>query len=131
MKYVTCMLYPCNSYSLYMLFMVFCVDWKYLCNPRRFYLKMNSWIIIQIFLSFKTFRALFTKFLTPGLIHELCNPLDDWLDWLIPTDDRSGYIIRRLIRELKVWWIRASYWFIFNSQHPVTYCQILNLVFHL
>ena len=26
------------------------------------------------------FRALFTKFLTLGLTHKLCNPLDDWFD---------------------------------------------------
>ena len=54
-----------------------------------------------------TIWALFNKFLTPGLTYKLCNPLDDWLDWLILTNHRMGYIIRRLIRKLKVWWIRA------------------------
>ena len=54
-----------------------------------------------------TQRTLFTKFLTPGLTHELCNPLDDWLDWLISTSHQADYIIRRLTRELKVWWIKA------------------------
>ena len=47
-------------------------------------------------------RAWFTKFLTPGLIRKLGNPLDDWLDWLIPTNHREGYLIRRLTRELKI-----------------------------
>ena len=54
----------------------------------------------------KSLRALFTKFLTPELTHELCNPLNDWLDWWIPTNHRTDYTIRGSTRELKVWWIR-------------------------
>ena len=46
---------------------------------------------------------LFTKFLTPGLIREFCNPLDDWLDWLIPTNHQPDYKIRWLTHELKSW----------------------------
>ena len=48
-------------------------------------------------------RALFTKFLTPSLSNEFCNPLDDWLDWLIPTNHQADYKIRRLTQELKSW----------------------------
>ena len=59
--------------------------------------------------SFWEDRTLFTKFLTPRLTQELCYPLDDWLDWLIPANHRTDYIIRRLIRELNVWWIRAYF----------------------
>ena len=54
-------------------------------------------------LNTKTLTALFTKFLTPGLTHKLCNPPDDWLDWLISTNHRTDYIIRWLTREIKVW----------------------------
>ena len=42
------------------------------------------------------------KSLTPWLTHKLCNPLDDWLDRLIPTKHRMDYIIRRSTQELKV-----------------------------
>ena len=51
-----------------------------------------------------TLWALFTKFLTPGLTREFCNPLDDWLGWFIPTNHRTDYIIHMLTQELKVWW---------------------------
>ena len=56
---------------------------------------LNAWL-----------RALFTKFLTPGLTHEFCAPLDDWLDWLNLTNHQANYKIRGLTRELKFWWIR-------------------------
>ena len=36
--------------------------------------------------------TLFTNFLTPGLSRELGNALNDWLDWLIPTNHRVGYL---------------------------------------
>ena len=49
-----------------------------------------------------TLRALFTKVLTTGLIRELCNQLDDWLDKLILTNHRACYIIRSFTRELKI-----------------------------
>ena len=59
--------------------------------------------IVKLFLTFLSFttasrihRALFTNFLTPGLTREFCNPLDDWLDWLIPTNHQAGYLIRKL-----------------------------------
>ena len=39
-------------------------------------------------------RALFTKFLTPSLTQELCNPLNVCLHWLVPTNQRTDYIIR-------------------------------------
>ena len=51
----------------------------------------------------ETLRALFTKFLTPGLTREFCNPLDDWLDWLIPANHQADYKIRGLTQELKSW----------------------------
>ena len=35
---------------------------------------------------FGTLTTLFTKFLTLGLTRELGDQLDDWLDWLIPTN---------------------------------------------
>ena len=54
-----------------------------------------------------THSPLFTKLLTPGLTHSLCKPLDDWLDWLIPTNHRTNYIFRWLTQKLKVWWMRA------------------------
>ena len=50
----------------------------------------------------KTLLTLFTKFLTSGLTGKLCYPLDDWLDWLIPTNHQTDYIILRLTRKLKV-----------------------------
>ena len=53
-----------------------------------------------------TLRALFTKFLTPGLTHEFCNPQGDWLNLLILTNHQADYKIRGLTRELKSWWIR-------------------------
>ena len=37
-------------------------------------------------------RALFIKFLTPRLTHELDNPLDDWLNWLNPTKHQACYL---------------------------------------
>ena len=39
----------------------------------------------------KILRALFTNFSTPGLTYKLCNPLDNWLDWLIPTNHQTDY----------------------------------------
>ena len=36
-----------------------------------------------------TLMTSFTKFLTPELIHELCNLPSDWLDWLISTNHRT------------------------------------------
>ena len=49
-----------------------------------------------------TLRTLFTKFLNPGITHELYNPLIDWLNWLISTNHRTDYIIHKLTRKLKV-----------------------------
>ena len=69
------------------------------------YLKANA--LYYTWITYTNFRAIFTKFLTPRLNHELCNPLDDWSDRLIPTNHRIDCIIRRLIRDLKNWWIRA------------------------
>ena len=51
----------------------------------------------------KAIRTLFTKFLTPGLIREFCNPMDNWLNWLIPTNHQADYKIRVLTQELKSW----------------------------
>ena len=48
---------------------------------------------------------LFTNFLTPGLIRELGNPLDDWLDWLNTTNHRAGYLIRN--PEVKILMIKG------------------------
>ena len=48
-------------------------------------------------------RALFTEFLTSGLTRELDNPLDDWLNWLIPTNHQGDYKIRGLTQELRSW----------------------------
>ena len=45
--------------------------------------------------------TLFTKFLTPGLTHKSCNMQHDWLDWLISTNHRTDYVIRKLIRDKK------------------------------
>ena len=50
----------------------------------------------------KSLKVLFTKFLTSGLTHESDNSLNDWLDWLIPTNYRAGYLTHRLIPELKI-----------------------------
>ena len=58
----------------------------------------------------KGLRVFFTKHLTFELIHKLCNVLDDWLDWLIPTNHRTDYITGKLTQGLKVWWIRAIVW---------------------
>ena len=52
------------------------------------------------------FRTLFNKFLTPGLTCELCNPFDDWLKSISPTNHPVGCISRCLTRELKIWWIK-------------------------
>ena len=54
----------------------------------------------RTYLHEKRLWALFTNFLTPGLTREVGNPLDDWL---ITTHHRAGYLIPRLIRELKIW----------------------------
>ena len=51
-------------------------------------------------------RLLFTKFSIFGLIGELGNPLDDWLDSFIPTNLRTDYLISKLTRQLKIWRIR-------------------------
>ena len=47
--------------------------------------------------------SLFTKLLTPGLTCELCNPFDDWLESISPTNHAADYLIRELIQELKIW----------------------------
>ena len=47
-------------------------------------------------------RALFTKFSTLGLMREICNPLDDWLESSSTTNHPVGYIIRRLTRVKKL-----------------------------
>ena len=54
-------------------------------------------------LGVKTFRALFTNFLAPGLTRELCSTLDDWLESTSPTNHPAVYVIRELIREFKSW----------------------------
>ena len=36
----------------------------------------------------------------PKILYD--NPLDDWLDWLIPTDHRAVYLIRKFTQELKI-----------------------------
>ena len=59
--------------------------------------------LAQMMKHFPTLRALFTKFLTPGLICELSYLLYDWLNWLISTNHRAGHLIRRLTRKLKIW----------------------------
>ena len=51
--------------------------------------------------NFVILMALFTKFLTPGLTCEINNPLDDWLESISSTNHPTGYIIRRITRELK------------------------------
>ena len=51
----------------------------------------------------ETVRALYTKILTLRLTHKLCKPLDDWLDWLIPTNYKMDYKIRWLTHEFKCW----------------------------
>ena len=43
---------------------------------------------------YTTLRPLFTNFLTSVLTYKLCNPQDDWLDWLIRTHPRTDYIIQ-------------------------------------
>ena len=40
-------------------------------------------------------------FITCRLTHELCNPLDEWLDWLIPVSHSTDYIIHRLTPGVK------------------------------
>ena len=50
-----------------------------------------------------TLRALFTNFLTPGLILEFFNPLDDWLESTSPTNHPADYKIRGLTQEFKIW----------------------------
>ena len=44
---------------------------------------------------------IFTKLLTPGLIHELCISLDDWLESTSSTHHSASYIIYRLTWKLK------------------------------
>ena len=51
----------------------------------------------------KLLGELFTKFLTPGLTCEFCNPLGNWLNWWILTNHQAEYKIRGLTRELKSW----------------------------
>ena len=48
-------------------------------------------------------KALFTKLITPGLTCELCNPFDDWLESISPTNHPADYIICGLTREFKIW----------------------------
>ena len=57
-------------------------------------------------IKFSIVWALFTNFSTLELTRKLCNPLDDWLESTCPTNHPAGYRICRLIRELKIWWIR-------------------------
>ena len=52
-----------------------------------------------------TLWALFTNFLTPVLTREFCNPLDNWLESISPTNHPADYKIRGLTQELKSWWI--------------------------
>ena len=52
-------------------------------------------------------RTLFTKFLTTGRTQKLCNPLDGWLDCLIPANPQTDYIICMLTWDFKVWRIRT------------------------
>ena len=37
-----------------------------------------------------------------GSKRELGNPLDNWLDWLVPANHPAGYLMSRLIQELKI-----------------------------
>ena len=65
---------------------------KFKFELMHFYISIICYREIKIyFLVFRsvceltTLWPLFTKILTPELTHKLCSPLDDWLDWLIPT----------------------------------------------
>ena len=79
-------------------------------------------------------RPLFTKLLTPGLTHELCNSQDDWLDCLILANHWIYYIIRRLTRQLRVWWIRPYVYYtqflsfseLYRSRHQTLHRARLN-----
>ena len=56
-------------------------------------------------------RALFTKFLIPGLSLELDKKLDDWLELINPTNHPACYLIHRLIwdlRPLKICMVRKG-----------------------
>ena len=72
----------------------------------KYALLMVKILLLKISFS-AAFRSLFTKFLTPELTHKSYNSLDDWLDWLIPINHQTDYIIRRLTWEFKVWRIRT------------------------
>ena len=56
-------------------------------------------IKLSLFVNGVSIWPLFIKFLTPGLICELDYLLNDWLE---STNHPEGYLIRGLIRELKV-----------------------------
>ena len=71
------------------------------------FLSKNNWNKHEETYKKNSHWALIIKFLTPGLTHELRNPVNNWLDWLIRTNHRKNYIICMLTRELKVWRIRA------------------------
>ena len=53
--------------------------------------------------NFMILSPLFIKFLTPGLICELCNLFDDWLESTSPTNHSADYEIRELTQKLKIW----------------------------
>ena len=82
----------------------FCGKWRNI--EKKFhlhlYVKLQYFIAIMDVL-LNGLRALFTKFLTPVLTREFCNPLDDWLDWLIPANHQVDYKICELTPELKSW----------------------------
>ena len=42
-------------------------------------------------------------FISWGLPHKIGNPLDDWLDWSIPTNHEAGCLIQRFTQKLKIW----------------------------
>ena len=75
-------------------------------NIQTFTDKYIIFAIQEYYTYFGTLRAIFTKILTRGLTCVLSNLLNEWLDWLIPTKYRAGYLIRRLIQKLKILWIK-------------------------
>ena len=73
-------------------------------SNRRKQIKKNIFYVTEknTLKDFRQYRKS-SVILSPGLTHELCNPLNVWLGWLIPTNHRTDNIISQLTQEIKVW----------------------------
>ena len=87
------------------------------------------WLLYTLFMNcYGSHRALFTKFFTPGKIRKSSSSLDDWLDWLIPTNHWTCYLKCKLTWELKIWWMRAIVFL--NSLIALQEVKFVTIFFH-